>query len=800
MVTDESGQTFYVFCKVLFEEITEEFLLKNYCIKKTSNRKVGRGSMLQSILLGNKDLSSKRNSKLERVPGRRDSTMTLSANKNKRKISWGEKEDLKSALGVSKQGTRPVGSRKNSIALSYDELDIIGTRHSKLNMKARKLCNTPQESKVPEAKVNNKTYYVPLAVCIKTKHSSHTSAEQLLLALIQTLYTEPNFYTLDLHNLIYSYSDFLSQIMMLTHITSPPPLTQYKVAVGAADVRYIEGTFAEFPSEDDASVAKLFGMLSVDCILRMWVTLLLDIRTVLYVSDINEYFYIIKALNQLMFPLKWHFSKGILPDLFLLSQPVPYVYGIVDSLYQNKEDIIDYLFEEDISFLLLDVNNSQITPSANHFLHTFPEESSLVAELNHILTKYNAEEILNLAEEKQVEFSKEVREVFLKHLLPYIKDVEKVFKRTKTENFFAFSRAYTAHYKSHYAGEAQWEFVEKLASAQSFAALFDDMCLQLQSDYLRLKPMKDLKNVYLGEHMKVDIISPRPVVLSRIARLADIARKEKSRESGSSSDKLLQTVKVGWIDEVFKMQELAAKKLKKSSIVLKKRSEVLHSVSSDASSGNICSPVRNEEGKKVLFELELSVIEEKAQCLPEKGLSLAAPNSQLILGQESKLKQVMRRSKLRKGIFFYGPKGILSFCQELFCLSNNQKNILPLFDDIKLVLEKCRNGSTKIKASSVNEPVKKKVSFKTKDDNDLADAGIPQVAIGSPLLGALVDSRSLELLSAGGRCDEASVRFSAPSSCQFFVFCALYYSQHLHSPYQVVQVSRAVSVVLSGGV
>jgi len=784
MMTDETGQTFYIYCKVFYEEITEEFLLNNYCIKKTSSRKNSRGSVLQSILLP----VGKVGNRVERFLSRQNSSLISSVKKSKRKKSWYEKcdikvnhylvSDTKSNLPLNKQESKPLRSRKGSITLSFDELDIRGSQQSKLNMKARELSNTQEEYKYADKQIKHKKYYVPLAICIKTKHSSHTSAEQLLLALVQLLYTEPNLYNNDLHNLIYSYSEFLSHITMLTHIISPPPLTQYKITIGTTDVMYAEGTLTELPSENDISVAQLFSLLRPDCIITMWITLLLDNRVVLYISDINDYFFIIKGLNQLMFPFKWHFSKGILPDVSLLFQPVPYIYGIMDTLYPNKEDIMDCLYEEEVPFVLLDVKNSEIAPSAPHLINTFPEEFILEDEINKILVNYEMEK--GLSEQKQAELSKELRQLFLKYLLPYIKDADKIFKKVKTENFFAFSKAYITHFSTLNPNEAQSQFIDKLANAQCFAALFDDMLLQSQSEYLRLKNMNN--KVLVKDYVVVDISSPRPVVMSRIMRFANAAQK-----ATDTTKDLLQTVKIDWINEIFKMQEIMNKELKKSTAGLKKRSDAIYSISSDTSSGNMCK----NEGKIVF---ELTMIEENTKCLPDKGLSLATSVPPLISKYEERLKKVMRKSKVRKGILFYGPKGILSFCQRLFCFSNKKKDVLSLFDDIKLILDKYRNTQIKVKANSVNEPVSQKFILKSKDDSDIVDNEPPKINLSSPTLNALIDLRSLERLNLGNKYDEPSLHFSHRNSCQFFLFCALYYSKYQEHPYEIVKVKFMVSI------
>ena len=236
------------------------------------------------------------------------------------------------AKAKKKRGLYP---RQSSIMLSFDEMDISGTAYSKVAKKVRKKSGASDKAKKNVTSVPtslHKSYFVPLALCIKTKNPYNEPAEQLLSAFTDLLCTELANYKTDTQNLIYSYAEFVSHAMLLTHLTSPPPMTQYSVMIGSREVLYTEGLIGELPYESDISVAQVFSLLDNDCIMSMWAAMLLDIRVILYTANINGFFFILKALDQLMFPFRWNHTKGIIPSRHLLTQPPPYCYGKFDRL------------------------------------------------------------------------------------------------------------------------------------------------------------------------------------------------------------------------------------------------------------------------------------------------------------------------------------------------------------------------------------------------------------------------------------------------------------------------------------
>eukprot|EP01022_Parablepharisma_sp_SALTPOND_P014794 TRINITY_DN2054_c0_g1_i1.p1 TRINITY_DN2054_c0_g1~~TRINITY_DN2054_c0_g1_i1.p1 ORF type:complete len:1010 (-),score=84.61 TRINITY_DN2054_c0_g1_i1:4599-7628(-) len=815
MITNEYGETFYVYCKVLYEEITEEFLSNNYYIKKALPKRESKADLLGSFLRSGNGTPKRRsiNSESEALEKQGAASMKRAEKSSvtsekpeygspilpkpslKREVSFSAnrcKQGLRDNAEEEKKGPFP---RRSSIMVSFDEMDISGTAYSKFTKKVRKRSGAVDQSRAMVAGILNvhKSYYVPLALCIKTKTSDHEFAEQLLLALINLLYTDPNAYRIDLQNLIYSYSEFLSHTMLLTHITSPPPLTQYTLALGTTEVAYTEGSLAELPCENDISVAHLFSLLDSDCVIALWTALLLDIRIIVYTPNINECFFIIKALNQLMFPFKWHHSKGIAPSLSLLFQPPPYCYGVMKSVFPNKYEITNGLCDEHFPHILLDVESLAIHIFPREDFVVFPKDNFLKQELLKLTKHYNIERtgLIESPESKHVEFSKQVRQLFLSELIPYVKSMSIVCRKAKTDDFYTFAEAYLKHFmeKQPKPKDDEVKFMKNLVESQCFAVLFDEVYEEEQKNFARLEAMKKRGKVTCNEFTKIAISSPQSVVISRVSKLAEVASKEKCKprlKTDEASDRILLKMKVNWIDEIFKMQGLFMKQqpktVKKPVFGSKKHSGMVQSVSSDASSGN--RTILNDKQQEH-FDIGIEIEEQKTSCVMMYGVSVMNPPSYSNYMEQ----KIPWRKRPRKGPFFYGPMGILSFCQELFCVGKGKKNTLNLFEDIKASIEKAKGSSTKVNSTnSANDAQVAPIMCRSKDDGYLEESGSPQVHITSPLLEALIEPKELYKRSIGGKIEDPFIAFSSTTNCQFYVFCAIYYSKYQQHPYEIVKV------------
>ncbi len=321
-MTNEYGVTFYLYCKVLYEEVTEEFLSANYEIKNVPPR-----PRIVPLDLFPAHQSEGENNSSDGTP------MTSRSGDRRPRPSFGLERTptLRKSQGVA---PRP---RRNSKPVSLDEMDIPGTAYKRATNRAVRASASRELSDEDLTTLPRppKSYFVPVAFCMRTKNSYYESAERLLLSLIRLLYKAKERYDPVTCN-AYSYAEFVSHLTLLTNVTSPPPMTQLTFSIGGSEVRFTEGMIAGLPCEADAAVAHLFSLVEDDYIVALWTSLLLDVRVIIYASDTNSFFFVAKALNQLMFPFSWAHSKGIIPSISLLTQPSPYFYGTLCWLESDR--------------------------------------------------------------------------------------------------------------------------------------------------------------------------------------------------------------------------------------------------------------------------------------------------------------------------------------------------------------------------------------------------------------------------------------------------------------------------------
>jgi len=860
MMTNEMGQTFYVYCKVLYEEITEEFLYKNYDIKKAPTKKESYDEESESFTgkSDEKNFRKMSNSSEEEFPDVR-SKNTPKIRKLAKNSITNEGSVLDSPLSRrpklrreesftsshkpkkhndNKKSINPSNDiRRSSLMMSFDEMDIPGTVYRKFTTKARKKSGGSdpknQDAVIPGIAPNStKNYYVPLALCIKTKCPANDFTEQLLLNLINLLYTDPNTYRTDTQNLIYSYSELLSHIMQLSHITCPPPLTQYSISLGQSEISYAEGPISELPTDSDISVAQLFSQVDCDLVITLWTAFLLDIRVIIYTNSINEYFFIMKGLDQLMFPLRWHNSKGIAPMASLLLQPPACCYGLLKSIFPNKYEIINCLKEEKYPHVLFDVDVPSIHIFPEDDFMIYPRENELRQELSKLCNRYGIVKsgFIKNIQDRHIEFSKQVRQLFMSEIMPYVKDVDFVIKRTKTSDYYEFADAYVKFFSEQNPKpkKPQIMFLKRIADSLCFSVLFHEIYDENQFEFTRFQTMLAHKpKIGFPEKNQLNfnrilLSSPQSVVISRISRVADKVRSNAKREeSVNQNDGILPKVKVQWIDEIAKMKNIQQRQMqddqqkilynsgnssgKRTTFGVKKYSGVAFSTSSDGSGGNrtiiqevskenFIIDMKIEEQKQ--YRLNPAAIPSASICpgmntqsmyfpMPVKGHSMSPSNKALIF-----------RKKPRKGPFFYGPMGILSFCQELFTMGNTHiKNTLNLFEEVKSLIEKTKGSSTKVNSASSGNDIQTDsqiLNIKSRDDAyymESSISGVPQIHITSPLLEALIEPKELlrksTLLNPA---NEPFLTFSTTNSCQFYMFCAIYYSKYQQHPYEIVKV------------
>lgn len=663
IMTDKSGVTHFVYCVVFYEEIRKSFLANTQAFvgKECEQDGEAKKDCVESLNEGeSKELSRSLHCPRELLKSRRLNASVNDANKE--------------AI---------IRKRSNSSA------------NMQLNKPDRKAelssTNLPEDKSSP---IENDSYYAPLAICLKTKNLTNNAYEKLLIALLKILCTESSIYSSDLQNLMYSYSEFLSHIIFLTHMVGPPPGTSYMLQLGLSEVPFTEDPLSRLPCENDSCVAQLFSILTDDHILILFRYLLLDVRVILYTKEPNSCYFIIKGLNQLMFPFSWQFSKGIAPNLSLLTQPHPYFYGLVNASVKEREAVSVRMRKEGFSFLMMDVVNSKLGMNIERMLPEFPQREELCKSVAELRLKFGVESggAVETVTQEHVLFAKAVRAKFFQAMSLYAKDAGKVFKRMKEDDFILFSEQYIVNFAK-YNDKASVEFMKELRDSQCFATLYDEISMGLQRNYARFEAITSAKGDASIEYMQVHINSSEPTTISRMAKLADTATKRDAKALG-----------IDWIKELHKMKDSFVERCNQRKDQF---SQIIGS--------------RSLEEQKTL---EITMDLYKNPFL----------------------------EKRRKEPLIYGPKGLLSFCHALFSLSEGAKNTLNLFENVNSLLRRVCSRRHEISFSSrgASEYTRAKSSFEldfslTSPSNSLARG----IEVENEMQGVRVDEEMMSFSSVG---------------------------------------------------
>ena len=510
-MTNKSGITFYIYRMILYEEITKEFLIHNQpFIKEEAEKNDDDDNNIKE------EVKKKLAEDQVRIKRLNKSFNYSHTNIPKRRFS----EPLKNIL----------------VSEYKDSSDNANTA----------IFNEPNENNLKQLIEETTKYYVPIAICIKTKNLINNSYEKLLIALARILCTEVNKYSCELHNQIYTYSEFFSHIIFLTHMISPPPATNYILQLGLTEVIFSEGPISTLPCEGDACVAQLFSILNDDFILTIFKALLLDLRVILCSKEVNSCFFIIKALTQLMFPFRWQFSKGIAPHLSLLTQPHPYFYGLINVEVKEREVIIKRLRREQFSFILVDVETLELDMNIEKDVAELPFKEELSTHLFELRARYNLSNagMIKVVTQYHVDFSKAVRMKFLKMMNTYSKNARKVFKEIKEDDFILFSERYLSLFEKENTDEVEVNFMKQLQGSQCFATLYDEISMEMQENYARFEAITKSKENTQTDYMQMYINSYESITISRIAKLAKTAIEEKIPSNG-----------INWSKEIFTMKD-----------------------------------------------------------------------------------------------------------------------------------------------------------------------------------------------------------------------------------------------------
>ncbi len=424
-------------------------------------------------------------------------------------------------------------------------------------------------------------------------------------------------------------------------------------------------------------------------------------------------------------------------------------------------------------------------------------------------------------EQRHADFSRLVRQLFLTELLAQLVGFDSLVRKTKSEDFYAFKTNFVklcaendsvSTEKGSARKQEELRFVRELTEAQCFACTFHEAYSEEQQNYARVQAMRRRGKLPAGDLARVTITAPQSVILGRVSRLAEAASKARSKakiknDNEASDNAILLKNKIDWVEEISKMQGM----LMRQQPDFKPSKRAIFGYKKSAGSGEslLADPLSGLQSKKDdTFDLRITIEEQKTDRVismiyrPVGGATTilsssntASPTATTVTSPltQTKLNEKMKRP--RKGPFFYGPTGMIAFCQELFGVGRKDRNAVNFFDEVKGMLEKTRgsgsnNKPTTSSSTGAGESPIITPLIRAKDDclSEGTVLGIPQVRLISPLLEALIEPKDLMRRSTGSRTEEPYMMFSSPMTPQFHVFCAIYYSKCGQHPYDIVKV------------
>ena len=405
--------------RVIYEEITEEQLYEEYEIRNT-------------VILAKSEKDPNEANEEDKVIN--NDLEEVSENIVVEKIS---KECPREVLSQSSQPKSAVFRQ-----FFFDEMSMSDISYSRIITKSKKPTDSITNMMNSMIEAVNHSIFVPIIICIQVTNPYTEQIEDILDSLIDTLYTTDNNYLNNLHNMISSFSEFCCYILALSNTTILFPMTELIIAMPNKDIIFNEGTIGSLPCEDFVSIAQVFILLSTDTIIKLWECLMTEQNIIIYTNNENDYFYIMKALSTLMFPLNWPFTKALIPILDLLSSPTPYCFGILKSKFPNLDFITEKLEDDDIKYIMIDIDeNRKITQKV---LLTkkllYPNRLQFKENLDECCKIYKINnKIKNMkCEIHYSEFASQIQKIFFRETMKLIRNFREAIKRDTTntiENF-----------------------------------------------------------------------------------------------------------------------------------------------------------------------------------------------------------------------------------------------------------------------------------------------------------------------------------------------------------------------------
>ena len=750
LLTDHEQDTVYAYWKVLYEKVTEESLYADYVIQNVSLSKKGRSrkfSAASAYSFGNNQEILKKSANIKK-PTKSFKTMNFATTmlpSEDTKLPYTKQEEVKYPKETITLDTQVRRADK----FSYDEMDLLGSSYKKTTQRARKISNTE------EIVCSKKRLYAPIGICIKTINPYTTKAKDLLQSIISVLAKHEETYATAIHSIIFSYAEFCSHVLSLTQLTTPPPFTELVIPMPGTEIVYYQGLISNIPCESDISIVYLFQLLSTDYIITLWTALLLEKNIIIYTSKPNVYFYIAKALFHLIFPFDWHFLKGIIPNLELLSPPTPYCFGVLKSVFSSRCEIVKILSEDEINYIMIDIDfdREPIIDNTHDESLIYPNMHKLKNELDKCCKKFEVNTDKPL--EHKLLFVEQVQNIFLNEMMQLLNGFEYALKKDRgkeVESFRELFINYKKELKSISGCVKDIKFITQITQTQAFVSLRDEAIHNKQGNYARMEAMNVQGKAPPIELSRVSLYSTPNIVLSRLFRLIEL---KMNRE-----DKTLIPLrkKFDWIKEIMKM--------KNNTAIIEKPEEYYASLLNSLNLSNDSSTIYRDK------RLVIGDIKDYSMY----GSYLVPSTDSIIKNKRTtiKLGEVVEENKKgQKRVHFYGSKGILAFLDEFMRLDSDSVWKTGIIEEERNVLEYYR------KHAVGNSNAVDTVPVYVEDIEDQLDLSLD--AVGSMI--KLKNSMTLDLSLLN---DTPFLCFNNSSCLQFQLFLGIFCYKHDPMPMHAV--------------
>jgi len=231
--------------------------------------------------------------------------------------------------------------------------------------------NTPAMTKNTTYDIKKDQLLVTKSICVISSIPLIKTFENLLKALHDLCTKEPE---VVLEGYVYN---------LLYEVPMPPPGRSLKFSTGGRNIICQRPGLSELPL-CDYSLREMFSLFSVDNILNILSSVLLEHQILLYSVEYRKLMLVAEGISCLIFPFQWqHVYVPILPAslLHFLDAPVPFVMGLHHS--QEGKSLLDICSQANMCFIDIDKGHVELPED----LPLYPYYSELKGDLTQELLR-----------------------------------------------------------------------------------------------------------------------------------------------------------------------------------------------------------------------------------------------------------------------------------------------------------------------------------------------------------------------------------------------------------------------------